>query len=295
MKLFYLCTFIFCCAAASAQNPDDPEAMLNGMKDSAKSEKVIATFKSTRIVNAQSVETVGGGVLDFRIMHRFGTFNKGWYEFWGLDNASMRLGFEYGITDNFMIGVGRSTTGKTYDGFAKWRILQQTTGGARNMPVSLTLFGSAALKTLHIDPARDAYFPGKLTYSTQLLIGSKINNKISLELMPTYIHRNLVDSLVEKNEVIAIGFGGRYKITRSIAINFDYFYTPKGQLSITYKNPLSIGIDIETGGHVFQLHFTNSTGLIEKQFITETTDTWKNGGILFGFNLSRVFTIRKHK
>jgi hypothetical protein len=293
MKYFYLLLFLFSFSFMQAQNPDDPEAMLKEMTDSTKSEKVIATFKSSRIVNAQSVENVAAHVLDFRIMHRFGTLNKGLYEMFGLDNASMRIGFEYGVTNNLELGIGRSTVGKTYDGFAKYKIISQTTGGKHPFPLTITLFESAAFKTLRIEPVRDKFTEGKLTYVSQILIGSKITKKISLEILPTYIHRNLVEKAIEHNEVFSAGFGGRYKITRSVTINFDYFLTPKGQLDNLYHNPLTIGVDIETGGHVFQLHLTNSTGLIEKQFITETTNVWKNGGILFGFNLSRVFTLGK--
>jgi hypothetical protein len=295
MKYFYLLIFLFSFTVSRAQNPDDPEAMLNQMSDSSKSEKVIATFKSTRIVNAQSVENVAAHVLDFRIMHRFGTLNKGLYEMFGLDNASMRIGFEYGVTNKLELGIGRSTVGKTYDGFAKYKIISQTTGGKHPFPLTISIFESAAYKTLRIEPERDKFIAGKLTYTSQLLIGSKITKDLSLEILPTYIHRNLVEKKKENNEVFAMGLGGRYKITRSMAINLDYFITPKGQLDELYHNPLTIGIDIETGGHVFQLHVTNSTGLIEKQFITETTNIWKNGGILFGFNLSRVFTLGKGK
>ncbi len=286
--------FFFVSTAIMAQVPDDPESMLNSMSDSAVAEKVIATFKSTRIVNSQSIENVSKHVLDFRIMHRFGAINTGAYELFGLDNASMRLGFEYGITNNLMVGLGRSTIGKTFDGFVKYKILAQTVGGTRNIPVTLSVFGSTTYKTLRLNTVQDKYNTGKLAYVTQILIGRKFNERLSLQLTPSYIHRNLVETKAEKNDVIAMGFGGRYKINRSVAINFDYFYTLPNQLASKYTNPLTIGVDIETGGHVFQLHVSNSNGLVEKQFIGETTGKWYKGDIMFGFNISRVFTIGSH-
>lgn len=295
MRSFLLAfALLFTSVAIQAQVPDDPESMLNSMTDSSASEKVIATFKSTRIVNSQSIENVSKHVLDFRIMHRFGAINTGAYEFFGLDNASMRLGFEYGITNNLMVGIGRSTIGKTFDGFLKYKILAQTEGGARNMPVTLSVFGSTTYKTLRLNGLQDKYNTGKLAYVTQVLVGRKFSERLSLQLTPSYIHRNLVETKAEKNDVIAMGVGGRYKINRSVAINFDYFYNLPNQLGSQYTNPLTIGVDIETGGHVFQLHVSNSNGLVEKQFIGETTGKWMKGDLMFGFNISRVFTLGSH-
>jgi hypothetical protein len=282
-----LCLFIFKISSGQTNNVPADSSMIDD--NSPGQEYVMATFKSTRVVNSQSVETLGRHVLDFRIMHRFGTLNNGLYQLFGLDNASMRLSFEYGITKRFMVGLGRTTLGKTYDGFLKYKILGQTQGGKTNIPVTVTAFTSMTYKTLHYNTARDSFFLGKLDYVTQLLIGRKFSQRFSLQLMPTYIHRNLVETADQKNDIIAVGIGGRYKFTKRMSVNFDYFYTSPDQLGKLYNNPLSIGIDIETGGHVFQLHFTNSHGMVEKQFIGETIGTWSKGDISFGFNLSRVF------
>lgn len=254
-----------------------------------------ATFKTTRLINGHSVENVGKGVLDVRISHRFGTVNKGAYEFFGLDNASMRLGFDYGISNRLMVGIGRSTYQKTFDAFFKYKILAQSTG-KRNMPITLSYVPTIAMQSLKwANPNQKNYFSSRLFFSHQLIIGRKFSEGTSLQLMPTLVHRNIVDSFNQSNNIFAIGIGGRQKLSKRISVNVEYYYLiPKYRLPNT-TNCLSIGFDIETGGHVFQLHFTNSTGMHERAFISETTGKWEKGDILFGFNLSRVFTIGKNR
>jgi hypothetical protein len=291
MRNLFILILFFTITAARSQTPTNDSDSLLDILDPKVAEEVIATFKSTRVVNGQSVQTLGSHVLDFRIMHRFGAVNGGPYQFFGLDNASMRLSFEYGITKDFMVGLGRNTEFKTFDGFLKYKVLRQTRGGKKNMPVTVTLFTSMTYKTYHYNTPRDTFHVGKIDYVSQVLIARKFSEKISLQLMPTYIHRNLVETKDQKNDLLSIGIGGRYALTRRVSITFDYFYTPQKQLGVIYTQPISIGVDIETGGHVFQLHFTNSRGLVEKQFIGETTGSWLKGDILFGFNLSRVFTV----
>lgn len=256
-----------------------------------------AAFKTNRVINLHSVENTSRGVLDFKIGHRFGFLNGGWYELFGLDNASIRLGFDYGLTKDLQIGVGRSSYEKTYDGYLKYRILHQSTGKV-NMPLSLTAFASTAVQTLKWrDPDRRNYFTSRLYYTFQLIAGRKFSENFSLQISPTLVHRNLVRTSTEANDVYSIGIGARQKITSRIALTAEYIYIlpdlyEGGQaLADGYVNSFSVGVDIETGGHVFQLHFTNSTSMIEKGFITETIGRWENGGVHFGFNVSRVFTI----
>ena len=263
--------------------------------EKSKTNYTTATFKTTRLINGHTVENVGKGVLDIKISHRFGEVNNGAYELFGLDNATMRMGGDYGITNSLMIGVGRSTFQKTYDAFFKLKILRQSTG-KRRMPITLSYVPTIALKTLKFeDPDRKNYFSSRLFYSHQLIIGRKFSEGTSLQLMPTYIHRNLVRLASEPNGLIAIGIGGRQKLTKRVSINAEYYYQlPDYKLEGT-TNSLSVGFDIETGGHVFQLHFTNSQGMSERTFISETTGRWDKGDIYFGFNISRVFTIGKRK
>jgi hypothetical protein len=255
-----------------------------------------ATFKSTRIMNGHSIERMPSGQLDFRISHRFGTLNAGAYNFFGLDQANIHFGLEYGITNWMMIGVGRGTYEKTFDGYTKFSILRQSSG-ARVMPVSLSLFTSAALNSLKwADPARKNYFSSRFSYAAQVLIARKFSPVVSFQLTPTYIHRNLVGTELDPNDLYAAGAGGRIKLTKRISFNAEYYYVMNANnkyMSQPVYNPLSVGFDLETGGHVFQFIFTNSLAMIEKGFIGETTGRWAHGDIHFGFNISRVFTLKK--
>ena len=255
-----------------------------------------ATFKSTRIMNGHSVERMPPGQLDFRISHRFGTVNSGAYQFFGMDQANIHFSLEYGIFKWMMIGAGRGTYEKTYDAFTKLTLLRQSTG-AKVMPVTVSFFASAALNTLKWpEPDRTNYFSSRLSYTSQVLVARKISQGLSLQLTPTYVHRNLVPTELDPNDLWAMGAGGRLKLSKRISLNAEYFYLVNADntyMSHPVYNPLSLGIDIETGGHVFQLILTNSLAMIEKGFIGETTGRWLNGDIHFGFNISRVFTLKK--
>ncbi len=292
--LCFLPVFIFLNARAQ-ENTD----LLNQLEKEMAPEKdqtkyTTATFKTTRLVNGHTIENVGKGVLDVKISHRFGNLNEGGYELFGLDKATMRLGLDYGITRYLMVGIGRSTFQKTYDGFLKIKIVRQS-GGKRKMPVTVSYIPTIALKTLKDqDRSVKNYASSRLSYTHQLIIARKFSESTSLQLMPTFIHQNLVSLIAEPNNMFAIGIGGRQKITKRISINVEYYYQlPNYKLKGTTNN-LSIGFDIETGGHVFQLHITNSKGMNERTFIADTRGKWEKGDILFGFNISRVFTIGKN-
>jgi hypothetical protein len=255
-----------------------------------------ATFKSTRVINGQSIENVAGGVMDFRVSHRFGTFNTGIHKLFGLDLASMRLGFEYGINDRIMVGIGRSNVNEEVDAFTKIKILKQVESGPKKMPISLSYFGSTVMRgTAWADPNIDNFFTSRLYFCNQLLVGRKMDDNLSIQISPTHIHRNLVETSAVAHDLYAIGFGGRYKLTRRLTFNAEYFSLITKNVGAEVNNSLSLGIDLETGGHVFQLHLTNSSSMNEKGFISETTGNWDKGDIQFGFNISRVFTIKKPK
>jgi len=301
--------FLFFCATLVAQ--DDTDLMKQLEKDSNKINYTTATFKSTRLITGHTVETLGKGILDVRILHRFAPINRGMYDFFGLDYASMRLGFDYGITNNIMVGIGRSTWQKTYDALFKIKILKQSTG-AINMPVSLVFVSTFATRS---DLARKdtlnnrilVNFGDRTSFSEQLIVGRKFSNNFSLQFMPIFIfNHNKIDSIntytknkdnivygQKRKNTLALGFGGRLKVSKRVAINLEYYYQlPDTKPGIRY-NSLSLGVDIETGGHIFQMHFTNSNGMTEKSFITDTDDKWKDGYIRFGFNISRVFKVGK--
>jgi hypothetical protein len=275
-----------------AWSQDDLMKMLdNDQKNSKTVNYTTATFKTTRLVNGHSVENVAAGVLDLRIQHRFGYVNSGPYQLFGLDQATMRIGLDYGISNRLMVGIGRSTFEKQYDAFYKFKLLRQSSG-YRNMPVTVSLMSSIMLKTIDFpDPTRKNYYTSRLYFAHQLIIGRKFSDGFSFQVMPTLVHHNLVTGANDPNDLLSIGAGGRLKLSKRISINAEYYYQIPGyQLPGTY-NSAAIGFDIETGGHVFQLHFTNSTGMTEKSFITETSEDFFKGNIHFGFNLSRVFTI----
>jgi hypothetical protein len=293
--LQFIILFILAPATIFAQ--DDLMNMLN--QDSSKViNYTTATFKSTRVLDGHSIERMQAGQLDVRISHRFGAINSGAYNLFGLDQfTNVRLAMEYGITNWVMIGIGRVSYDKTFDGFAKFSVLRQSTG-AKEMPVSLSIFTSATLKTLkNTDPTIKNYFTSRLAYVGQVLIARKFNQSFSFQIAPTYVHRNLVATELDPNDLFSVGAGGRMKLSKRVSLNAEYYalLNPKTWLSQPVHNPLSVGFDIETGGHVFQLFFANTIGMTEKAFIGETTGTWRKGDVYFGFNISRVFTLKKER
>ena len=257
-----------------------------------------ATFKASRIINGHSIEQMKKRQLDFRISHRFGPLNDGAYGLYGLDQSKIHFSLEYGVTDWLMLGVGRGSLNKTYDSFAKFRLLRQSSG-TKSMPVSLSYFTSVELNTLKFqDPTRTNYFSSRLAFVHQLLIARKFNDKFSFQLSPTFIHRNLVKTELDMNDVYAMGFGARYKLSKRLSLNAEYYYNynPNNKFQETkYYNSASVGVDIETGGHVFQIMLTNSLGMREGSFIPQTTDNWFDKGIHLGFNISRVFSFQKDR
>ncbi|MEY4934643.1 MAG: hypothetical protein RIS64_1002 [Bacteroidota bacterium] len=265
--------------------------LLSMLNEQEETEYAKFSFKTNRVINMHSLENTAQGVLDFKISHRFATIDKGFYDFFGTDAASQRIGFDYGITDNIGIGFNRNSVGKALDGFLKWRILRQSSG-KKNMPVTLSVLASMALETQKwAVPDRDNYFSSRLFYVHQLIIGRKFNEEFSLQLSPTMVWRNLVETSAEQNIVWAMGVGARYKLSKRFALTGEYIYVLPNQLKSGLYNSVSIGCDIETGGHVFQLHFTNSTSMSEYGFVTNNTDDFFAGKIHWGFNVSRVFTL----
>lgn len=266
-----------------------------------------AAFKTTRVINGHSLENTAHGVLDFKIGHRFGPANGGAREAYGLDGATVRLGLDYGVTDRLMIGIGRSSFQKTIDGFVKYKFLRQCDEGC-GMPVTLAVVGASSVTTLQADqvpwfaPGRQDFFTHRLSYAWTLIVGRKFSESISFQLNPGVVHRNLVELESEENDLYHLSGAGRVKLSKRVAFNAEYFHVLRDDQT-DFRNSLSIGFDIETGGHVFQLHFTNSAGMFERAYITETTGDWarsfddpsRGAGFQFGFNISRVFTVHEPK
>lgn len=291
MKTIYSFLFIFFISFSSSFAQDDLMDILDAEVEE-EVEYIAYTFKSTHIVNGHSIERMKARQLDFRVNHRFGQLNTGAYEFWGLDNANINFSLDYGVTDWLMLGIRRGTYKKTYDGSLKLTLLRQSKG-KKVMPVSLSYFGDMAIFTVkNTNPEIDDALIHRLSYTNQLLIARKISEEFSLQISPTFVHRNRVDYF-EENDIMAIGLGGRYKITRRLSLTFEYFYTTHAGDSEVFFNPLALGFDLETGGHVFQLFLTNSQQLVEHGVIAQTQGDYTKGGIYFGFNISRVFAIGK--
>jgi Membrane bound beta barrel domain (DUF5777) len=301
MRKFILLTMLLAGTATFAMAQADSLMDMLDMGNAPKNEYAYATFKATRIINGSSVENLGAGVLDFRISHRFGRIDEGASNFYGLDNATTRIGIDYGITKWLMAGIAHNTFNKEDDGFVKVKLLRQQ---KHSMPVTVSYAGAISVQTTPAPtlPANDSnkwFFSNRLYYVNQLLIARKFSERISLQIMPTIVHYNLVDSSKFSNNTLAIGIGGRIKLNKRIAITGEYYYRlTNTDLLVTGQktyNALSLGMDIETGGHVFQFMVTNSQGLTERTFIGQTTESWGKGELHLGFNISRVFTVIKPK
>jgi hypothetical protein len=252
------------------------------------------TFKSSRVILGQSVENPPNGVLTILISHHFGAINTGFYDFFGLDQASTRIGVEYGINKYIGVGIGRSTYEKTWDGYVKARILRQSRG-AHNMPLSLSVFGNMAVNTLKLsNPEWPDYFDARLSYCTEIILARKFGTIFSLQLEPTWVHKNLVDTPEDHNDIWSLGGGFGFNLSEVVSITGEYHYLFEGQHLSGVTNSVAIGVDIKTAGHVFQLFLTNSQANFDQAFITETTGKWYNGDIYFGFNIHRSFEL-KHR
>lgn len=275
---------------------DDWDALLD---DELSNQRVFATatFKSTRIINGQSIERLSKGGLDFRVAHRFAEFNTTENNFLGLDEASTYFGLNYGITGQLNIGIARATYNQTNYGFVKYAILRQSSGN-KSIPVSVVLNSSISHTSKEYpDKKRDEDFKSRFDYTYQLLIGRKFSERLSFQLTPTLVHRNLVETKEENNDLYSIGFGGRYLITKRISFNAEYYWVLNntGRYGYDFYDPFALGFDIQISGHVFQLMVTNVTAMTENKFIGETTSDFFNKGIRFGFNISQVFSLTRRK
>lgn len=299
MMIFSKRVLALLCLCLIASQSFSQEVDLFKMQDSTNASEtktgnypVINTFYSTRLVNSNTVEITGTGSMDFRINHRFAPLNLGFYDLFGLDFASMRMAFDFGVAKNLMVGIGRTTFNKEYDGFVKYRLLHQRPG-ANGTPLSVALVGALAYKNIKMDPALKVTGSDRTFFTGQVLIARKFNDRTSIQVSPTYTHYNRILGFTGgSNDMFSIGFLARQKVSKRVSINAEYFYQVD-RFNGTY-DPLSIGVDINTGGHVFQLHFTNSRGMNEHTFIHETTGSWSDE-IRWGFNISRIFNIGRRK
>lgn len=274
----------FVCSVLTAQNDDLLQEI-----DTESSDKTYAAaaFKGLKIVNFESTKLVAKKELTLVVAHRFGSVENGFDSFFGLDDAVTRLNFVYGITDAINIGVSRSSFQKIYEASAKYRLMRQQDNG---FPFTIVAFNSILINTSYEkENLPKLEFKDRLGYTVQLLISKKVSSKLSLEIAPTFFHDNFVTYKEQHNSQYAIGFGGRQKLGKRWSVNVDYGWHLNRAKNSPFKNPLSIGIDLETGGHVFQMHFSNAQAMNTNTFLGQATGDWSDGNIYFGFNLSRTF------
>ncbi|HCW08779.1 MAG TPA: hypothetical protein DGG95_15590 [Cytophagales bacterium] len=259
----------------------------------ASKDYTIATFKGTRLVNFHTIETLSKGTMEVRIAHRFGSFSTSSTNLWGLDGpATIQLRIDYAVSDRLMIGLGRASDHKMIDGFMKYRLLRQTTDNS--MPISITTLASVNIDSepnslLGVDYYH--YFSSRLAYMGTAMIARKFNSKVSLQISPVFIHYNIVQNLTDKNDMFSLVYSTRYKFTKRMAMILEYAQriTPYSANMSQYYNVLGVGLDVETGGHVFQVFVTNGYSINETRTIPYTT-TNVGKGLMLGFNLSRVFS-----
>jgi len=279
---------LLACCAGSVYSQEDLLKLLN---EEPQTEYVQGTFKAMRIVNSHSVELPPKNNIQFVIQHRFGRVDEGWRNFFGIDNADMRIGLEYGIFEWWSAGFGRSSVGGTFDFYTRLKMLRQSKG-VKKIPLTMVWYSNIGIISKEQPDETDAVH--RLNYAHQLLIARKFTRAFSFQIMPTYTHENLVPSANDKNDIFSIGFGARYLITRSVSLNLEYFQPiTKKEDGDLYIGSISFGVDIETGGHVFQITVTNSTGMIEQLYIPYNTQYWWDKEIRLGFNINRNITFGK--
>ena len=277
--------------AVQAQESD----LFDVFEENAQSEVVYATFKGTQLINASTNETPGEGVLQFMMAHRFGSFNDDYlYNFFGLDNAQVRMQLDYGVSDRLNIGVGRSSFLKVADGFIKYQLLQQQKG-TKTVPVSITLHSSTNYRNARYTDGIDHATSDRLSYMHQAIIARKWNRKLSTLVSPSVVHFNLVPSAQDPNTTAHLTLGGRYKITNRMALTVEGTLMSNREFSggERYTTPFALGVDIETGGHVFQFHISNTRAMNGPYWMARNPYIASNGGLFLGFNISRVFTVKE--
>lgn len=257
--------------------------------------KVNEVFYGTRIINNHTTEQLGKRVLAYRISHRFGSLQSDQlYNFLGLDGgASISFQFDYGISDKVSLGISRDQTAKVYSGYVKYALLNQMQNGGS--PLSVTLYGKGNISTLR-DPSaavlgysRYDNFAHRMSYFSQVIISRKFGEKFSAQIAPTWVHHNLVEQAVDKNDIFAVHVGAEYKVSKRLGISGEYNYVLNNHTSVPTFNSAGIGVDMVTGGHIFQIHLINAQPINEAYAIPYNRSNWLDGDFRLGFNISRSF------
>ena len=288
-KLLFLFSLLISCSLFAQEEPSLLDLLdeVTTEVEEEKAQRVYNTFGGTHLINGESIETIDKKVWSFIISHRFGRLNGGWRELFGIDQASIRIAMEYGILDHLTVGAARSTFEKTYDFYLKYRFLDQLEEG---FPLSMVYFGSVGINSQKFaNDAIDNHFSSRLSYANQILIARKFNEYFSFQLMPTVVHENLVETIADKNTLFILGMGAKIKANKRLAFVLEYYLRIKDNPDNPYKDAFAFGIDLVTGGHVFQFQFTNSNAMYTSGFTRKTTGDFFEGDIHFGFNISRTF------
>ena len=306
MRIFFFIILVLFSISCFAQ--DDLLDMLKEESIANNNSIIFATWKTMKLVNIHSTEIVKRNALDFRVTHRFGNIGGesggGVHTFYGLDNSSdIRISFDYGLTEKWQIGIGRSKYKEIVDLSTKYKLLVQK---EKKAPLTIVAFGAVSVTPERDPDSRYNDWQNRLTYFTQVLFARKFGQRLSIELAPGVIHRNMVTkvldgngkTLTDENTNFTLSAGARYMITKRVGIIVDYVHTFSEFRSNfgpqNYYDPFGVGVEIETGGHVFHLTLTNAPAIIENAYMPETADSWAKGGIKLGFNISRVFQLGKH-
>ncbi|WP_339685799.1 DUF5777 family beta-barrel protein [uncultured Nonlabens sp.] len=262
------------------------EDLLEGLEPEIDQE-VVATWKSLKVVNFETTKLVAPKEFQLIISHRFGSVENGIDDLFGMDNAVTRFQFAYGLTEWMHVEASRTGFNKTYQLATKFKLKKQIEEG---FPFSIALFTAMDANTeldKSIFPKLE--FIDRLGYTAQFIVARKISKRLSAQLSPTLFHQNFVTFDPQDNTQYAMGLGARYKLTNRWSLNADYGYHLNRADGSPFVNPLSIGVDLETGGHVFQMHFTNAQPMLTNGFLSQATGDWTKGRFYFGFNLVRVF------
>ncbi|MEC4003911.1 DUF5777 family beta-barrel protein [Flavobacterium sp. SUN052] len=284
VKILFALTGLLSFGFANAQ--DD---LLNelGSGTDGKKQIEIAAFKGLQVCTMQSTKLAAKGEWYFLVSHRFGDLTNGLDNFFGLDNAYTKLGGLYGVTNWFTVGLSRQTYNKTFETTLKYKLANQEIDG---FPVTIVGYNTIDINTkLSTDLFPNLSFTDRMAYSNQLIVSRKFSNSFSLEVNPIYIHKNLYQTGIERKDNFLIGVGSRYKLTKRISWNIEYAARLNPEENSVFHNPITTGIDIETGGHVFQLLFSNSQPMNDVAYFTAADGKGFSKGIYFGFNLYRVF------
>lgn len=276
---------------------------------SVEAQSPVSVFKDTRVINTHSTEVLPAHKLDVRISHRFGDFagaQGGFRRLFGLESASdVMIGLDYGLTDRLTAGLHRSKgTGRMPDGSAglrqlfngmlKFSIFQQTS----QMPVSLTLLGvgtfSGAEKIADSPNPLDRFerFAHRMAYHSQLMLARRFSDRISVQFAPGYTHRNFVQH-GDENGLFSLSGAAQIQITKVYGLILDGNFPLAASRNPDqgFRPAVGVGLEVDTGGHVFQLNFTNATGMAETDFIPYTTARWGKGEFRMGFTIRRLFNL----